>query len=192
MKRRLQLRNALTVIILAFATALTLFIVSNFKGNSPEEVLEGLPKNVDLSLKQIQYTETRDGRRSWSLVADSAAHNLGEGSARIDNIRMTFFDDKLGDLRLQADHGTLATEAREVSAFGQVKVSNPRGYAFFTDKLTYRETDRMIRSDDVVRIESPAIQISGRGLRLNVDKRSLVVLSDVRAEIPRGLKGVGR
>ena len=63
MKKWLHLRNVLALVILVLASALAMFIVSNLRGNAPEEVLDALPKNVDLSLKKIDYTETRDGKR---------------------------------------------------------------------------------------------------------------------------------
>lgn len=189
MKQRSRLRNALAVLILALATALTLFIVSNLRDNAPEEILESLPKNVDISLKEINYTETRDGQRSWTLTAHSAAHNLAEGVARIDNIRMTFFDEKMGELHVAADHGSLATEQRAVTAEGHVTIRSPEGYTFYTERLDYRESERVIRTDAPVRLESSLLNMTGRGLRLNVDDRSLVVLSMVRTDFPHGLSG---
>lgn len=190
MKQRSRVRNALAALILALATALTLFIVTNLRDNAPEEILESLPKNVDISLKQINYTETRNGQRSWTLTAHSAAHNLAEGVARIENIRMIFFDQKLGELQIEADHGSLATEQRTVSAEGNVTIRSPEGYTFYTDRLDYRESERMIRTDASVRLESSLLRVTGRGLRLNVDDRSLVVLNRVQTDFPHGLSGV--
>ena len=191
MKKRLQLRNGLAVVILALASALALFIASNLKGNAPEEVLEGLPKNVDLSLKKIDYTETRDGLRTWTLTADSAAHNLTEGVGRIENVRMTFFDQRLGELTVQADHGEVAPEQREVTAMGNVVVRSPEGYSFYTERLDYRESDRIIRTLLPVRMEAPTGTIRGRGMRLNVADRTLTLLAEVKAEFPRGFRREG-
>jgi lipopolysaccharide export system protein LptC len=188
MKKRLHLRNSLAVVILALASALALFIVSNLRGNAPDEVLESLPKNVDLSLKKIDYTETRDGQPTWTLTADSAAHNLKEGVARIENVRMTFFDEGLGNLSLQADHGELATEKREVTAMGNVVIRSPQGYSFYTDRLDYYERDRTIRTDQAVRLVSSTGTISGRGMRLNVANRTVTLLAEVRADFPHGFR----
>ena len=188
MKKRLHLRNGLAVTILALAASLALVIVSHMQGNTPEEVLDSLPKNIDLSLQKIDYTETRDGHPTWTLKADSAAHNLKEGVSRIENVRVTFFDKQLGDLSLQADHGELAAEKREVTAMGHVVVRSPRGYSFYTDRLEYSEGDRIIRTDDPVRLVSSNGVISGRGMRLNVADRTVTLLADVRAEFPQGLR----
>lgn len=188
MRKRLHLRNGLAVVILALAAALALVIVSHLRGNAPEEVLESLPKNIDLSLQKIDYTETRDGQPVWTLRADSAAHNLKEGVARIENVQVTFYDKRFGNLSLRADHGELATEKREVTAMGHVVIHNPRGYSFYTDRLEYHESDRIIRTDQPVRLVSANGVISGRGMRLNVGNRTVTLLDDVRADFPQGLR----
>lgn len=192
MSRRLQLRNVLAVVILALATTLTLFIVSNMRGNAPEEVLDSLPKNVDLSLKKIHYTETREGRQAWTLVADSASHNMSEGVGRIENIHMTFFDPKLGDLSLTADHGRVLMDQREVAASGHVELKSPRGYTFLTQGLDYREADHTLRSTGPVKLVSSGLRVEGRRLQLNVENRSLVLSGQVRADFPDGLNGIPR
>lgn len=188
MRKRFHLRNGLAVAILVLAASLTLFIVSHFQGNAPEEVLNSLPKNIDLSLQKIDYTETHDGQATWTLKADSAAHNLKEGVARIENVRVTFFDKHLGNLTLQADHGELSTGKREVIAMGHVVVRSPRGYSFYTDRLNYREGDKILRTDQPVRLVSSNGVISGRGMRLNVADRTVTLLAKVRADFPQGLR----
>ena len=44
----------------------------------PEAPLELIPENVDLTLKNIKYSKTKDGEPLWTLVADSAAHTMDD------------------------------------------------------------------------------------------------------------------
>ena len=74
MNIRLNARNLLAIVILLLAGTLTFTVVRNFRGPAPEEVVEALPRNIDFSLKELNYSETRNGVRRWSLVAASAAH----------------------------------------------------------------------------------------------------------------------
>jgi LPS export ABC transporter protein LptC len=190
MSKRRKLRNGLAVVILALATSLALFIVINLQGNTPEEGLDALPKNIDLSLKKINYTETHEGRQVWTLVADSAAHNLTDGIARIESIRMTFFDPELGDLLLTAAQGELSPKKQEVTVRGEVEVRSPRGYHLLTEQLDYREADRVLKSAGPVRLHSKNLVVQGDRLRLNVADRSLTLTGHVRAEFPHGLNGL--
>ena len=94
MKAKLTLRNVLGFVIVLMALSLALTVVHNFRGGLPEEILDALPKNVDLALKKIDYTETRDGVRRWNLTADSAEYNVKSGTTVVQNVSMTFYDEK--------------------------------------------------------------------------------------------------
>lgn len=192
MTRRLNARNVLPFVILLLAAVLTVTVIRNFQGGSPEEALEALPRNIDLSLKEISYTETRDGLRHWTLAADSAAHSMGEGVTRIENIRMTFYDRQgAEDVTLTARSGSFRADTREVEIHGDVVVKSPRGFALYTEHLQYREKDRLLLTSDPVRMVSDRMELTGKGMRLSVPDRTLKLLSAVRARI-EGTAGNGK
>lgn len=181
MTSRINARHLLAFLIIALSGALGFFVFQNYRGGVTEEIVASLPRDIDLSLEEISYTETRDGIPRWTLVADSAAHSVGEGRTRIANVRMTFHDvDEQGDVTLTAREGTLRTETREVEVEGDVIVRSPQGYTFFTDRLEYRESDRRIRTEDPVRIVSETMELTGRGMLLDVEDRTFVLLRDVQ------------
>lgn len=184
MTRRLNIRNLLAVVILVLAGALTITVVRNFQGDLLEEDLEALPRHIDLALKEIRYTETTDGVRRWTLVADSAAHSVSEGVSRIENIHMTFYDRQgAEDVVLSARSGSFRSESREVEAHGDVVVKSARGFALYTEQLIYREADRILRTAEPVRLVSAGMELTGKGMRLSVVDHTLVLLSTVRARI---------
>jgi LPS export ABC transporter protein LptC len=192
MIRRLNIRNLLALVILVLAGAMIVTVIRNFQGPSPEEALEALPRNIDLALKEIRYTETSDGLRRWMLVADSAAHSVGEGVTRIENIHMTFYDRQgAEDIILTARSGTFRVESREVEVHGDVVVKSPRGFALYTEHLTYGEADRVIRTAAPVRMVSDRMELTGKGMRLSVAEHTLELLSAVRARI-EGAPGNGK
>jgi LPS export ABC transporter protein LptC len=182
--KKLNARSLLAFAILAVAGALALMVFRNFQGAGPEEIFDSLPGNVDLSLKRVHYTETREGISRWALEADSAAHSVGEGTTRIENIRMTFYDQgELGDVTLTARSGEMKVDTREVEVRGDVVVKSPRGYVFYTEYLRYREADKIIRTEHPVRFVSENIEVAGKGMQFNVQNHTFVLLSDVKAWI---------
>jgi LPS export ABC transporter protein LptC len=184
MIRKLNIRNLLALVILVLAGALTITVVRNFQGALPEEDLEALPRHIDLSLQEIRYTETSDGLRRWTLVADTAAHSVSEGVSRIENIQMTFYDAQgAEDVTLAARSGSFKVDSREVEVHGDVVVKSSQGFALYTEQLIYRETDRMIRTDAPVRMVSDRMALTGNGMLLSVVDHNLVLLSAVRARI---------
>ena len=101
----LSTRNIVIFAILSLSVVLTARALLHSRILVPESTFELIPDNVDLTLKNITYTKTRDGEPLWTLVANSAAHSTEEGITRIEDVRMVFFDRKGGDMRLTADRG---------------------------------------------------------------------------------------
>ncbi len=159
-------------------------VVVNFRGGGPEELIEALPKNVDLALKKINYTETRNGIRRWSLIADSAAHSAAEAITRLEDIRMTFYNEQgLEDGTLTADRGKMNSESRQVQVEGNVVVTSAGGYVFYSEQLWFSDVDRLIYTDVPVRLVAEGMDVTGQGLRLDVQDHSFRLLSDVEARI---------
>ncbi len=186
MKKTLSVRNALAFAILGVVAVLVVVIIRNYRGDSPETFLEALPRNVDLSLKKVDYTETRNGVRRWQLIADSADYSVKSATTHVENIHMTFFDKKgVDEATLTARNGEMHTEKRAVMASGDVVVRTVNGYDFFTDRLVFSESDRKIRTDDPVRIVSSQMTVSGAGLEFDVDSHRYLLRSKVRALITK-------
>lgn len=184
MAGNVNIRNILGFIIVALVVALAVMILRNFKGFDGDEILERLPDNVDLAMSRIQYTETQDGVPQWTLQADSAMHSFSQGTTDIQNILMVFYDQgELGDVTLTADSGKFFSDPQVVHVQGNVVVRSPKGYSFYTDSLVFTSADRIIRTEDDVRLLSGAADIRGTGLLLHVDTRQISILRAVTAVI---------
>jgi LPS export ABC transporter protein LptC len=184
MFRKPKIRHLLVVAMVALAGTLVALVARNFRWTEPAEIATALPGDADLSLKQIRYTETRDGKPRWTLIADAAAHALAQGTTRIENIRMVFHDvEGFGELTLTAREGEMKGEGREIEVRGDVVITSPNGYAFHTDHLYYDEALRQARTDAPVRIVSPTVEVTGTGMRLNVGNQTFELLAGVRARI---------
>lgn len=179
-----SIRTLLACVILLLAGVLVFSVVRNFRGSGPEEVIETLPKNVDLALRRISYTETRNGVKRWAMQADSAAFSAGAGMTQVENIQMTFFeDDGREAANLTARSGGVETETGRVTLDGAVVVKSSRGYTIHTEKMEYLKNEDLIRSDVPVRIESGWMTLTSRAMRMRVAGQHLSLLGDVRTEI---------
>jgi len=184
MKYKVTPRNLLGFIILALIVTLAVTVFNNYRGAGPEEILETLPKDVDISLQKLDYTETRNGIRSWSLIADSAAYNVKTETTSIGNVSMTFYDEKgREEGELTAQNGEVHTDNKHVTVWGDVRVKNQRGYSLYTERLDYVETTRTISTDAPIRMVSEKMELTGRGLRFNVDNYSYYIPAGVKARL---------
>ncbi len=189
MKNKISPRNLLGIFIAALSLLLLVMVLVNFRERAPEELIEALPKNVDVVLKGIDYTETRDGVRRWHLLADSADYNVTDGYTLIRDVLMTFFDEQGEQIAtLKAQTGELHTQSKEVTARGEVVVKSARGYVFYSDYLDFSEAARLITTDAPIRMLSDEMELTGTGLKFDVDKHAYQVLGQVKARMQKVAK----
>jgi len=181
MARPLTTRNLLTLALVLVAGVVTVFALRSYRVWGPETTFESIPENVDLTLKNIKYTKTRDGEPLWTLVADSADHSIIDGITRIVNVRMVFFDPQMGEIVLTADQGELLPENRTVKVHSNVKIISPPGNVILTEFLEYKESTNILHTDKEVRLNFDHFEVIGKGMQMDVENRNLHLLSNVKA-----------
>ena len=184
--RQITARNFIILVILLIAVWVAVLGGRYSRVLWPEAPLELIPENVDLTLKNIKYTKTRDGEPLWTLIADSAAHSMDDSITRIKNVRMIFYDQDDGDVLLTAEYGELIPEYSTVTVSTNVVVKNPKGNTLKTDFLEYKEAGNILQTERRVTIIGDHFVVNGKGMTVDVDERTLVLLSDVKAEL-RGM-----
>jgi LPS export ABC transporter protein LptC len=191
MKKYLNIRNILALLIIIGVSALIVTVLRNQERLSPGALLETVAPEADLALQRIHYTETRDGIRRWTLEADSAKHDVGAGVTRIENIRVAFHPEngQGADMTMTARQGTVRIEQGELSVQGDVVVHSPDGYAVETESLQYREAERQISTRDPVRLISEGMEMTGTGMILNIQEQTFVLLANVQARLDGQLVG---
>ncbi len=184
MQKQKHFRTFLGLAILILAAGLLVAVLFKSEGNGPDEDGESAISESDLALESINYTETRDGVPRWSLKAESASHDLGEGVTRIENIRMVFYDvPELGEVTLTARSGEMQQDPRVILLKGDVAAENGSNFSFYADQVSIDPERRLIRTEEPVRILYQNMNIYGRGMNLEIDERKLTVLSRVETLI---------
>jgi len=183
MMRLITTRNIIIFVIILITVWLGLRILSNYRVMAPETTLELIPENVDLTLKNIKYTKNRRGEPLWTLVADSAAHSMEDGISRFKNVHIVFFDGEVVDVELTADLGKLMPESRTVTVNSNVKVTSASGNTLQTDYLEFEEVGNILQTDRMVKINTDNFIVSGRGMQIDIEERTLILLNNVKAQI---------
>lgn len=177
----LSARILLAGFILLLATLLTVLVVGNIRQESTEALLDIIRPDADLAMQKINYTETQDGRRKWSVQADSATHDFKANIAIIKNIRMIIYDLQGGDIVISAQNGRFDMTERTVSLQGNVILENVNGQSIYTDELKFDNDRNILSSEKAVRIVSEDINLSGVGMRYDLERKSLKLLASVEA-----------
>jgi LPS export ABC transporter protein LptC len=175
------------VIVLAGISLVAAILLELYRKKRPAEPLFRLPKNVDVSLQKIHYTETKNGVRKWDLLADKAEYDKGREVTRLTGIRLTVAGNrKTGDISLTADRADYHNKTRDVKLFGNVVARSGAGMEFHTGHAEYNNARSMIRTADRVRFADGNLAVEGVGMELMTDSRSVKILRNVTATVHAG------
>ena len=104
----------LTVILLAVGMIVSVFIGYRQVSNAPELLLSSIKEGANLSLGKIRQTATRDGKKEWSLEADSANYMEAENKVDLKNLSVIYFLKDNREVYLTADRGILQTDSNDI------------------------------------------------------------------------------
>jgi LPS export ABC transporter protein LptC len=177
----LKSRNLLLVMAMALALVLLVVIVVRYHPESQLLRMEkALPKGIDVSLQDIDYTHIEEGRARWRLVARQVERRAESGSLTVDNPKMDFYDSQGGSKgSLQANQGIISDDYQKVGLRGEVILKNASGYTLYTDSLDYDQSTRTATSDVSVHMLGDGVSLEGTGLVFYLQQDRFILNSDV-------------
>ncbi len=179
----------LIVILLSVGTVIAVFMGYRQISEAPEMLLSSIKDGANLSLGKIRQTATRDGKKEWSLEANSAHYIENENKAVLKELSITYFLNDERRVYLNADHGILDTNTNDIEFSGNVVVKN-EDYQLRTERLNYRHEQRLIFSDDPVQISGEAANLKGDTLRYDLNAGKVVLTGNVAAALNPGIEAV--
>ncbi len=140
-------------------------------------------READAELKDVCYTEIKDGVKEWALNADSASYYENKDTLLLNHLYMVFYrkDDK--QVTVTGKRGKLNTATRDVEIYGDVVVIPDNSYRLKTNHLWYSSRNRSLSTKDMVWIVGQDIVMEGEGLEFHVDTKRVAVLKDVRTMV---------
>ena len=175
-----NLRRLLAVLILFAVLVLGIVIWRHLQQQSPLEVLEALPEQVDLSLDKLHYTQNEEGRRSWTLDAEKAEYRRDEGLARLDAVSLILYQaGQFGEISLTAEHGQLRQEEQQVEVWGDVRIVTARGDWLYTDRLNFDGQRQLLTNSEPVQLSTRQMELTGSDLWVDLVAGRLKLNKDV-------------
>ena len=178
-------RNFLLVLALGLALVLLAVIALRYRTESKLQTLvEALPKGIDVSLQDIDYTHIEDGSARWRLVAQQVERQSASGVLGLTSPQLSFYDEQ-GQPKgfLQAGKGDVSDDYQQVRLRGDVVLKNAAGYTLYTDSLDYDHTKQVATTDANVRMVADGVQMEGRGLVFFLKQERLLLKADVKGTL---------
>ncbi|MDP4980096.1 MAG: LPS export ABC transporter periplasmic protein LptC [Desulfobacterales bacterium] len=174
----------LIVILLAVGMIVSVFIGYRQVSNAPELLLSSIKEGANLSLGKIRQTATRDGKKEWSLEADSANYMEAENKVDLKNLSVIYFLEDNREVYLEADRGILQTDTNDIEFSGNVVIRN-EAYQMKTEHLNYEHGRRIIICDQSIRIAGQGAELTAESAKYDLNADKIVLKGNVVATIPR-------
>jgi len=182
-------RRILALLILGSVAVLAVVLWQFLARQSPEDLLDALPKQVDLALDQLHYTQNEDGARSWTLSADKAEYQRDSGQALLDRVHLIFYRaGDFGEVTLDAGQGSLDQNQQQIEVWDRVTVRTGRQEQLLTERLHYDGRQQAINSEAPLRLVTPRMELTGVGFQVDLVQGRLLVKKAVRARLFSGGK----
>lgn len=176
-------RNFLLLLALLVLGALAAIVILRYRPAADiAEVIKTLPSGVDVALQDIRYSHTEGGQERWRLIAGRIERRSAENVTAVKDLEFTFFDEQ-GNVQalLKARNGEVNADYSVVEVYDHVEIVSQDGYTLQTERLTYRQDDRSISSNEPVKLTSDRLTLEGVGMQLDLNRRTLRILHRVRA-----------
>ena len=174
-------------VILASFSLVAIIVIKIYKGRVTKQLLRKLPKNIDVSLKKIHFTETREGIKKWDLVADKAEFNKKMEVTHLTGVHLTIAaGGKMGDITLTAPRADYHNITRDVRLDGKVIAKSSSGMEFTLENAEYIATRSVIVSSGRVRFTDGKLTMEGVGMEFKPETKNFRILTGVTANIVPG------
>lgn len=172
-----------TIAIAIVVSAVVVFLVMKNNNSSQGKLLQIMSDNVDLQVKNVNYTDVGDSGLKWEVKADSANYIKSENIAILDKIRvkLVMSDGKI--LMMTGDKGKLHTDTKDMEISGNVEIISDKGDRLTTDVLKYSDSERRIYTEEAVKMENARMQVRGVGMSFSLVDKDVTLLSKVKANI---------
>jgi LPS export ABC transporter protein LptC len=184
--------NKIRQLLALFVVVATLSLIAAialkvYRGKGTEGLLRKLPKNIDVSLQKIHFTETGDEKKKWDLVADKAEYDKKGEVTHLNGVRLVVAGDSaMGDITLTAHRADYHHITKNVTLSGEVVARSASGMVFTTSSAAYIAARSAITTSSPVRFTDGRLTLEGVGMEFLTETKNLRLLSKVTANIMPG------
>ncbi len=146
-------------------------------------------EGADMHLKKIRFVEDKHGQKTWELEAESVNQYQEQNMLVLEDVKLTFYAKEGRVFYLTGKQGKVYQDSKNVDLTGDVVLTSSDGYQLKTHSASYCHSEKVVSTSDPVEINGEQIQLSGKGMLVNVEAKTLKILSQVKTHL-RGRKKI--
>ena len=183
-----KIRQLLALFVVAASLSIVAAIVVKlYRARMTAELLRKLPQNIEVSLQKIHFTETRDGKKKWDLVADKADYDKKGEVTHLTGVRLVVAGgNAMGDITLTAPLADFHNVSKDVKMDGNVVAKSVSGMEFTATDARYIAARALIMTSGRVSFTDGKLKLEGVGMEFMPQTKNVRILSKVTASIMPG------
>ena len=167
-------------------TVLALFV--GFKLRSADRLLPAViakttTDDAKVSLNNFEYSDVREGNARWVLRAATASYFVERQETVLSRVKAVFYLRDGGKVELKGDEGVFHNDNNNMAVSGNVRVRHEDGYTLVTDHLIYSRDKELLHTEAPVFVEGEGISLKGLGMRVEIGRRKLSILSQIETTL---------
>jgi LPS export ABC transporter protein LptC len=184
MKVNWKLFKVLAAVLILISALYGGYLLLRRSDMSIPSLLHPAPRSrLFMSMEGFRVTRSENGRVAWRMLARNA--DLYESKeAQLKDLQITYITPDKKEAELLGESGTMdmVTGNASVRRVTQdVRIVTSEGYLLTTDSLFWKAGERLVTTPDPFKLLGTEIYLEGKGLSGNVDMRTIVVNSNVKA-----------
>ncbi|MFO8113366.1 MAG: LPS export ABC transporter periplasmic protein LptC [Desulfosalsimonadaceae bacterium] len=165
--RRLKGTLIIAIVLLAGVMA-ALFINYRYSTNPAEQPEVPEETGATLSISRFAHTAMKNGKKEWTLHADTARLFSESRKAALSRLEAVFFMENGEQIRMKADRGEVDMASKNLRAWDNVVVRSPE-YTLKTETLNYTYDSRIMVIDAPLEIAGDTMTFTADSAHYEMD-----------------------
>jgi LPS export ABC transporter protein LptC len=136
-----------------------------------------------MNLEKVRLVEDKHGQKTWELEANSVNQYEAQNIMVLEDVKATFYTKEGRILYLTSKQGKLYQDSKNVDLIGDVVLTSNDGYQLKTQSAFYRHAENIVSTPDPVEIEGEQVHLTGKGMLVNVEAKTVRILSQVKTHL---------
>lgn len=174
-------------IIILFMAIGYFLIKAGYKGGNNAVLNEVLPE-AGLTIKNFHSSQDDpDEGTSFVLDADEGTYSQDKQRVMLNNFRLKLELSNSASMEIKGNRADYDTNSKVINLSGNLQGNSSDGFKIFTEHLTYKQKEGVLKTDEPVRITGPFFSMTGKGLLCYPEKEQFEIISDVTTLIEQDL-----
>jgi LPS export ABC transporter protein LptC len=176
LKRASQFLVVAAVVCMACGYVASRLLVSE----APDPITSPGPAAGGIRIDNFSYSSP--GANPWELQAATAFVSDSLDKVELKGPKVVYQGGAGGKIFLTAKSGNLDRKSRNVSAQGDVSIEYDN-FLFSTGDIDYSDEKLLAETTSPVSLESGDLRLTGKGLKVSVEREEVIVEQDVKARL---------